>query len=45
LKALGVFDHHQDVGAPKVAGSAVYDPTDETYTLSGAGAFVTNSRL
>jgi TolB protein len=36
-KTLGVFDHHQDVGTPQLVGSAVYDPTDQTYTLSGAG--------
>jgi TolB protein len=37
MKSLGVFDHHQDVGDPKVAGNAVYSLTDQTYTLSGAG--------
>ena len=37
MKPLGVFDHHQDVGSPKLAGGAVYDLTDQTYTLSGAG--------
>jgi len=36
-KALGVFEHHQDVGDPKLAGNAVYSPTDQTYTLSGSG--------
>lgn len=35
---LGVFDHHQDVGDPKLAGSAVYNEADQTYTLSAAGA-------
>jgi TolB protein len=37
MKTLGVFAHHQDVGAPQVAGNAVYDPTAQTYSLSGAG--------
>jgi TolB protein len=37
MKPLGVFDHHQDVGDPKLAGSAAYDRADQTYTLSGAG--------
>jgi TolB protein len=38
LKApLGVFDHHQDVGAPTLAGDAAYDRADQTYTLSGTG--------
>jgi dipeptidyl aminopeptidase/acylaminoacyl peptidase len=38
MKALGVFEQHQDVGDPELAGSAVYDPSDQTYTVSGAGA-------
>ena len=38
MKAFGVFDQHQDIGDPKPAGNAVYNPTDQTYTLSGAGA-------
>jgi TolB protein len=37
MTTLGAFDHHQDVGGPKLAGDAVYDPTDQAYTLSGAG--------
>jgi TolB protein len=37
MKTLGAFDHHQDVGEPKLAGNALYDPQDQTYTLSGAG--------
>jgi TolB protein len=37
MKPLGVFDHHQDVGDAKFAGGAVYNLTDQTYTLSGAG--------
>jgi TolB protein len=40
MKPLGAFEHHQDVGDPKLAGSAVYSPTDQAYTLSGAGANV-----
>src|SRR4051812_43863554 len=38
MKPLGVFEHHQDVGEPKRAGNAVYNPLEQTYTLSGAGA-------
>jgi TolB protein len=38
MKTIGAFDLHQDVGAPKLAGNAVYNATDQTYTLSGAGA-------
>ncbi len=37
LEPIGLFDHHEDVGNPKLNGSAVYDPEDQTYTLSGAG--------
>jgi Tol biopolymer transport system component len=37
MKPLGAFDHHQDIGDPKLAGNGVYNPTDQTYTLSGAG--------
>jgi TolB protein len=37
MKQLGAFDQHQDVGAPQLAGTAAYNPTDQTYTLSGAG--------
>jgi len=37
LEPVGIFDHHQDVGDPKVKGSAVYNEEDQTYTLSGAG--------
>ena len=34
---LGQFDHHQDVGNPKLKGSAVYNEKDQTYTINGAG--------
>jgi len=34
---VGIFDHHEDVGNPKLKGSAVYDDNDQTYTLSAAG--------
>ncbi len=35
--AVGVFDHHEDVGHPKNAGSAQYDKVTHTYTLTGSG--------
>src|SRR5688500_9068009 len=35
--ALGAFDDHADVGAPKIAGSAVYNPLLQAYTLRAAG--------
>ena len=37
MEPLGIFDHHQDIGDPKLKGSAVYDKEHQTYTLSGAG--------
>jgi hypothetical protein len=36
-KPLGRFEHHQDVGAARRAGSAIYDPAAQTYTVSSAG--------
>jgi TolB protein len=36
-RPIGQFDDHQDVGNPKLTGSAVYDKEDQTYLLSGAG--------
>ncbi|HEX8037640.1 MAG TPA: biopolymer transporter TolR, partial [Chryseosolibacter sp.] len=38
LNPTGVFEHHQDVGNPELKGSVVYDPVNQTYTMSGAGA-------
>lgn len=35
---VGIFDHHQDVGNPKLKGGVVYNEKDQTYTVSGAGA-------
>jgi len=35
---IGVFDHHQDVGNPKLAGSAKYNPEDQSYEVSAGGA-------
>ena len=37
MKPLGVFEHHQDIGATQLAGNAVYNSVDQTYTLSGGG--------
>ncbi len=34
---IGIFDNHQDIGQVKNQGSANYDPTDQTYTISGSG--------
>jgi TolB protein len=35
--SLGLFDHHQDIGHPKISGSSKYDPVTHTYTLTGSG--------
>ncbi len=37
MNPLGVFDSHEDVGNPKLAGDAVYNAREQTYTLTGAG--------
>lgn len=34
---VGIFQEHVDVGNPKLAGDASFDPASETYTLRGAG--------
>jgi TolB protein len=34
---LGEFDGHGDVGSPKIAGSAAYNPISQEYLLSAAG--------
>ena len=35
--SVGDFDAHGDVGAPKIAGSAAYNPVSQDYTLTAAG--------
>ncbi|HTV63622.1 MAG TPA: biopolymer transporter TolR [Verrucomicrobiae bacterium] len=34
---LGQFNGHGDIGAPKIPGSATYNPADESYTLTAGG--------
>jgi TolB protein len=36
--SFGDFDGHGDVGAPKVAGSAAFNPVSQEYTIAAAGA-------
>jgi TolB protein len=36
--AIGVFDNQQDIGYVKHAGSSVYDPATQSYTIRGSGA-------
>jgi len=42
--AVGEFDGHGDVGAPKLAGRASYDPAAQAYTLSAAGVNMWGAR-
>ena len=37
MEPVGIFDHHEDVGNPKLKGSTVYNKEDQTYLMSGAG--------
>lgn len=37
LQPTGIFDHHEDIGDPKIKGSIVYNKEDQSYTMSGAG--------
>jgi Tol biopolymer transport system component len=37
-QALGAFAQHQDVGTSRLAGTATYDATTQTYTLSSTGS-------
>jgi TolB protein len=37
LEPVGIFEHHQDVGNPKLKGSAIYDKESQVYTLTGGG--------
>ncbi len=34
---IGMFQNNQDIGEPKIKGSASYDSNDQSYTLSGSG--------
>jgi Tol biopolymer transport system component len=35
--SLGQFAGHADIGGPKLAGAAAYDPVNQEYTLTAAG--------
>src|SRR5215475_1849965 len=37
---LGLFTDHTDIGAPKQAGSATYDPAVQEYVITDAGSNV-----
>ncbi len=34
---VGIFSHHADIGKPKLSGSTVYNTSDQSYNLKGAG--------
>ena len=34
---VGIFEHHQDIGEPKLKGSTLYNKENQTYRMSGAG--------
>ena len=34
---VGIFENHADVGNPKLAGSAVFNESDQSYSLKGSG--------
>lgn len=42
--SLGLFESHQDIGTPKIPGSADYDRRSKTYTLTAAGQNMWGSR-
>lgn len=35
---VGIFEDHSDIGNIKMAGAVKFNPTDESYTVSGSGA-------
>ncbi len=37
-ESLGQFESQTDIGAPKLSGSATYDPAAQEYMLTGAGS-------
>jgi TolB protein len=41
---LGYFEGHGDVGAPAIAGSASYDPAEQTYTIEASGKNMWDTR-
>ena len=36
-KSVGLFEHHEDVGAVSTPGSVVYDAEKQTYTITASG--------
>ena len=36
-QSIGQFEHHEDIGSPKMTGNATYNTTTQEYTVSSAG--------
>ncbi|MBV5315095.1 MAG: TolB family protein [Prolixibacteraceae bacterium] len=43
-KPIGIFQFSKDIGSPKLAGSATYDESTQTYTINGAGYNIWSER-
>jgi len=43
-KALGVFEHHIDVGNTKTIGTTQFDAASQSYTISGSGENIWNQK-
>ena len=41
---IGIFQNNKDIGNPKLAGSATYDESTQTYTIKGAGYNIWGTR-
>lgn len=37
LQPVGMFEHHEDIGNPKIKGSVIYNSNDQTYTITAGG--------
>ena len=37
ISAIGMFDHHQDIGKPAIKGDATYNKENQTYLLKAGG--------
>src|ERR1044071_6325193 len=37
MEPVGMFEHQQDIGDPKIKGSVIYNNDDQTYTVSAGG--------
>src|SRR5450432_3344574 len=35
---VGIFENHEDIGNPKIKGTASYDEATQTYNIEGGGS-------